>query len=267
MSMHSANKDYQKNADVFGGYWAQGGRRRRAMTYAAQTKLRRFRSLLRRWGFAEQQKLQVFDQGFGAGDMLFSFDESASLAGEELSAEDVNAAIAEAARRGYSGADFRVFRPGRALPAEWREAFDFLISSHVLEHMEHPEHALRELFFLLKPGAYACLVVPINEERGEDENHFHWFTEPDFCAMIKGVGFEVVEVKSVDRFWTLLAPAFYRRQRRPRSIWRVIAIAQNLATFALPGFALRTIDCFLALAGIRPRQCFVLCRRPSHQEQ
>lgn len=260
--MHPKDKDYLKNSDVFGGYWVQGGRRRRTMTYAAQTKLKRFRSLLRCWGVGHKSNFCVFDQGFGAGDMLFSFPIASALAGEELSPTDVEAATAEARRRGYTEVDLRVFQPGRLLPTEWQQRFDFVISSHVLEHMEAPADSMRELFKLLKPGGRACLVVPINEQPGEDENHFHWFTEASFCSLIRSTGFEVVEARAVDRLWALLAPVFYRRQRHPRSFWRVIAIIQNLATFALPNTVLTGIDRVLSKVGVPPRQCFVLCRRP-----
>jgi len=40
------------------------------------------------------------------------------------------------------------------------EQFDFVFSSHCLEHMHDPQDALREWYQLVKPGGYLFFVVP-----------------------------------------------------------------------------------------------------------
>src|SRR5262245_895099 len=40
------------------------------------------------------------------------------------------------------------------------EQYDCVHSSHCLEHMAHPEQALRDWWALVKPGGYLVLVVP-----------------------------------------------------------------------------------------------------------
>lgn len=41
-----------------------------------------------------------------------------------------------------------------------REEFDFVFSSHCLEHMHDPQDALREWYQLVKPGGYLFFIVP-----------------------------------------------------------------------------------------------------------
>ncbi|MDR2419716.1 MAG: class I SAM-dependent methyltransferase [Puniceicoccales bacterium] len=63
------------------------------------------------------------------------------------------------------------------------ETFDYVFSSHCLEHMHDPSHALREWWKLVKPGAYLCITVP-DEDLYEQGNwpsrfnggHKHTFT-------------------------------------------------------------------------------------------
>ena len=253
--------DYEHNNAAFGGYWSGPARISRRLAYPAVTKIRRFRRMLAKSGLDRRAGLAVFDQGFGAGDMLFSFPKSSSIAGVELEQVDVETATLEAAKLGYARVDLRRFVPGQPVAPEWRGQFDVLISSHVLEHIQEPMPVLRELTGLLKPGGVACIIVPINEKVGEDANHFHWFTEQSFRGMLEGSGLIVQEMHSVDRLWRLLCPVFYRRQRHPRSIWRVLAILQNLLACPLPAGALAAIDRVLAWFGVQPRQCFAWCRR------
>jgi SAM-dependent methyltransferase len=46
------------------------------------------------------------------------------------------------------------------LPGIPENAYDFVNASHVLEHMEEPEFALRRWFRVLRPGGYFILAVP-----------------------------------------------------------------------------------------------------------
>ena len=45
------------------------------------------------------------------------------------------------------------------------DSFDVILCSHVLEHVEDDQKALRELFRVLKPGGWAILQVPIDSDR------------------------------------------------------------------------------------------------------
>lgn len=254
--------DYHRNRQEYDQFWSS--RWRRHWTDTNQTKLRRFRHLMRGHGLLERDGLSVFDMGFGLGAMLFAFRPSCRLAGLEMSPSAVAQAKAVAERRGYAAADFRVFQPGVEYPVEWRGKFDLVICSHVLEHIENPKPVLGELIALLKLGGYACIVVPINEKPGDDLNHFHQFTEDSFRHMLEIDGLEILTMQSCDRLYRLIMPISKWRQHRSRiwvRIWvRIASILVNVILAPLPLPILSGADKVLAWVNCRPTQCFALVR-------
>ena len=209
----------------------------------------------------EKEGLFVFDQGFGMGDMLFSFPRSSTICGTELSSSAVESAKEDAKRRGYQRVDLRVYVPGASYPDEWADRFDVLISSHVLEHMSDTKGALADLVRILKPGGTAFIIVPVNERPGEDLNHFQVFTAKALCDALNAEGLEPVLCEESDRLWHLLSPVGYRMQRRRSIALRCAPILENAVFSPLPYWMLRGIDGILGAFGMPPRQCFVWCRK------
>lgn len=95
--------------------------------------------------------------------------------------------------------------------------FDYLICSHVLEHVNNPDKALVEILRVLKPGGKAILMAPINpnikdtienpdhktkEERLQfygQEDHLRLFAKQDFMDRIEKAGF-ILETYGIDDF-------------------------------------------------------------------
>ena len=252
-------RDYQRNILEYDQFWSQ--RFRRTHTYSNQTKLRRFRALIRRHGLLNEP-IRVFDQGFGLGSMLFAFPTGASIAGLEMSPSAVASAMVVAKNKGYKNVDLRVYTPGVPYPSEWRGCFDLVISSHVLEHIAEPKPALAELVSLLRPGGYACIVVPINEQTGEDLNHFHCFTVESYREFLTESGLSFLEVIPCDRLYNLVKPLSSRLQRAPSKLDRIQSICFNLAFGFMPLAGMILIDRLLSLTPWQPCQCFALCRKP-----
>lgn len=91
--------------------------------------------------------------------------------------------------------------------------FDYVLCSHVLEHVVNPKKALSEIKRVLNTNGEAILMAPINpnikstledpehissEERLKNygqEDHLRLFAKDDFIKLIKSVGFEL---KTVD---------------------------------------------------------------------
>jgi predicted SAM-dependent methyltransferase len=92
------------------------------------------------------------------------------------------------------------------------EKFDVLLCSHVLEHIEHDEKAIAELFRVLKRGGFAIIMVPIllnlendyenfnlktPEERwkhfGQDD-HVRLYSKNGFVSKLKKAGFKVEQL-------------------------------------------------------------------------
>ena len=259
MAADTPSADYRHNRQEYDQFWS--ARWRRHWTYSNQTKLRRFRDLMRREGLLGRDSLAVFDMGFGLGAMLFEFRPSCRLAGFELSPSAVAQAQAVAHQRGYAAADFRIFQPGLEYPVEWQGQFDVVISSHVLEHLQEPAPAMRTLLKLLRPGGHACLIVPINERPGDDINHFHHFTEASFRQFLEVANFEIVRLESCDRLMRLVLPIAKRRQQQPSAWVRVASLGLNAVLAPLPLPILRAADRMLGWFGCRETQCIALLRR------
>ena len=94
--------------------------------------------------------------------------------------------------------------------------FDFIICSHVLEHVDDDRLAMREIFRVLAPGGTAILLVPIgaNAETYEDPSitdpqerlrHFGQFDHVrqygrDYPRRLEEAGFQVEELSFSERF-------------------------------------------------------------------
>jgi SAM-dependent methyltransferase len=103
--------------------------------------------------------------------------------------------------------------------------FDFVICSHVLEHVADVDRALRELYRVLKPDARSIIMVPIvrglaqtvEDPRHSTEadrwkhygqgDHVRLFARDDFMHRIRSVGFEL-DVLGVEDF----DPGDFRRR-------------------------------------------------------
>lgn len=88
-------------------------------------------------------------------------------------------------------------------------AFDFLLCSHVLEHVPDDRQAMRELYRILKPGGWGIVMVPILtalEKTHEDpslasaaerwkyygqHDHVRMYAKKDFIARLTEAGFRV----------------------------------------------------------------------------
>lgn len=69
------------------------------------------------------------------------------------------------------------------------EEFDCATISEVLEHLEHPERALKSLHSALKPGGLIFINVPLNSPAPD---HIYLWRSPDeFRAFVESHGFKV----------------------------------------------------------------------------
>ncbi len=208
----------------------------------------------------ERENLTVLDQGFGLGSMLFTFKRSCEIAGLELSPAAVEAAIQEARHRGFKKVDLRVFEPNRPFASEWKSRFDVVISSHVLEHTGNPEPVLDDLVYALKPDGVLCILVPINEQPGEDLNHFHQFTSEALRRLVSQRGLEILYVKDCDRLYQILKPVAMARQRKDSLPLKTLSKLLNAVLAPLPNWALQVGDKILSVLGVQPCQCLMLAR-------
>lgn len=92
------------------------------------------------------------------------------------------------------------------------ESFDFFICSHVLEHVENDDQAIRELYRITRPGGCGILVAPIiqglektvedssvTDEAGRwrlygQNDHVRLYAHDDYVYKIRNHGFRVEEL-------------------------------------------------------------------------
>ncbi len=97
--------------------------------------------------------------------------------------------------------------------------FDGIVSTDVIEHVQHPERFLAEIHRLLKPGAWAVISTPIRlTERPLDKLHVvEWFPG-EFQAMVGSIFPDAHFYYSHPVFWGELA----RRSKLLRMIVNLI---------------------------------------------
>ena len=118
-------------------------------------------------------------------------------------------------------------------------SFDSALCTAVLEHLEEPEHALRECYRLLKSGGTAIYSVPFIWHLHEEPRDFYRFSKYGLEYLFTKVGFEVVEINALSGFWVTFGQLFvynlYRLNRGPLRWFKVIDAAalmvQGLAYF------------------------------------
>jgi SAM-dependent methyltransferase len=104
------------------------------------------------------------------------------------------------------------------IPVEDSE-FDCALCTAVLEHLEEPEHALRECKRVLKQGGIAIYSVPFIWHLHEEPRDFYRFSKYGLKYLFEKVGFEIVEIKALSGFWVTFGQLFvyniYRFNRGP----------------------------------------------------
>jgi len=110
---------------------------------------------IRRESQVRKAPLKLLDVGCGEGRLILY----GPFPGVEFNGVDVRQSSLELARqRGYA----RVVRGNLADTLSWKDAaFDIVVCSHVLEHLQDPEKMVAEVSRVLKPGGLFIVGVPI----------------------------------------------------------------------------------------------------------
>jgi SAM-dependent methyltransferase len=134
---------------------------------------------------------------------------------------------------------------GTAYDLPVRDAsFESALCTAVLEHVEDPQHALRECFRILVPGGHAVYTVPFIWHLHEEPRDFFRFSKYGPHHLFEKAGFEIVELKALSGFWVtfgqLLVYNLYRANRGPLRWLRIVdAVGLLIQGFA---YALDRID-------------------------
>ncbi|HEX4787989.1 MAG TPA: class I SAM-dependent methyltransferase [Actinospica sp.] len=90
-------------------------------------------------------------------------------------------------------------RPLSVEQLEQDERFDMVCAFEVLEHIEDDAGALKHWTGRLKPGGWLLISVPAHQHRhaawDELVGHFRRYDPEQLTAMVKGIGYETVEIR------------------------------------------------------------------------
>jgi SAM-dependent methyltransferase len=105
-------------------------------------------------------------------------------------------------------------------------AFDCVLSTAVLEHLERPGDALREAWRVLKPGGKALYTAPLYWHLHEEPRDFYRYTSHGLRFLFEEAGFEVTRIEALGGFWTTFCSEwsyYLQRFRRGPLQWPVDA--------------------------------------------
>jgi ubiquinone/menaquinone biosynthesis C-methylase UbiE len=149
----------------------------------------------------------LVDVGCGGGNMAKAIKRER----HELTVEgvDVSKSAIEWARREPDGVEFRLAEPEK-LPFGDAQAAAVTMFD-VLEHVDDPSRALRDIARVLKPGGLFCLAVPLEDQpwtiyrlvkagrwwrsKLRHGGHIQAFSDRDVRELLDEAGFELVRVR------------------------------------------------------------------------
>lgn len=121
------------------------------------------------------------DLGCGLGDGTASF----AAAGRELTGVDYDPATAAQAAREHADVDLRtVCSDGSSLGLR-SDTFDWVCSSHLIEHFVEPEHHVREVARILAEDGTAFFLTPNAPADFENPYHVYLFEPDDLRRMLE----------------------------------------------------------------------------------
>lgn len=134
----------------------------------------------------------LLDVGCGNGELLRLID--ARFPGKKLAGVDLSPAVVAQNEAALPGMRFAACNiENEAIPLEGGPV-DVVVCSEVLEHLDHPDAALRTLQTALKPGGHAIITCPSGKVFAT-ERHFGHVRHPrpeDLHKLAQDAGFEVL---------------------------------------------------------------------------
>jgi len=77
---------------------------------------------------------------------------------------------------------------------------DTILCTAVLEHLERPQDAIREMYRILKPGGHMILSAPLFWHLHEEPRDFYRYTRYGLAHLFTTAGFEILEIKPLAGF-------------------------------------------------------------------
>ncbi len=191
--------DLEKNASAFDNFW-----------YKARRDL--IKKLMIRHGISNKNILEI---GCGAGSQL----EALSIFDNKVIGSDINAKALEVAKsRGHN-----VFFQNIEQALEHEIKYDLICAFDVLEHIEHDEKAMTNIYSMLKPDGLFMYSVPAYQFLFSSHDvyleHFRRYSKKELKDKLSDKGFKQVERGYWNSFLfpVMIAKRLISRKAKPQS--------------------------------------------------
>ena len=102
---------------------------------------------------------------------------------------------------------------------------DTTVSFSVMEHLSEPEKFLKKVNRVLKKDSYFIMQVPFQWWIHEQPYDFYRYTPYGLEYLLKKTGFEILEIKSTNGFFTMMALKLnyftIRMFKLPKPLWKI----------------------------------------------
>ncbi|MFA6175277.1 MAG: class I SAM-dependent methyltransferase [Phycisphaerae bacterium] len=151
---------------------------------------------------------RIFDYGFGAGTFFRYCPLSAQLFGVEMDAQNVRDVALMLQTKGYREVDLRQIKiENWSAHPFLRQQYDFILCSHVLEHLVDPVGFLKILRHCLAPGGHFLGLVPLNE-REDNPHHVHKPDKAMIASWAENSGYHVQVYCEADEIFYPFQPLY-----------------------------------------------------------
>lgn len=217
-------------------------------------------------GVRRNKKQQVFEFGFGHGNLLFWFKPPTQIYGVELSPLALKSAIKRAKLTRYPMFAFTEPLRNDTVAIDYPDDFfDLVLSSHSLEHVYDDQRLIYEFGRVLKLGGILLLCVPHDAEHENLMNSVEERKKPNFPKKTYHVWqYNVETLKSLimkANFEVLRAERFDAITNQRRDWWRPLQIAHILVLSMAPFSLWNRLDVRAKEKGYAGTQVLIVCQK------
>lgn len=126
------------------------------------------------------------DVGCGTGHLLMELRKT-GFGGRLVGLDSATAAGGQVRSHGMN----LEFYPGYLSAQSWREEFDLVLCTEVLEHCDYPADIVRDMIRAIKPGGMIAITVP-DGRKDTWEGHIHFWSPESFKLFMDGFQKKVV---------------------------------------------------------------------------
>lgn len=163
---------------------------------------------------------EVCEFGFGYGTLLLRMPRTYNLTGVEL-ASSAHKNIKRLSS--LMGRSVRTFFPDELSSLSHRQKYDWIMCSHVLEHVDDDDYLLEKFSEILKPQGKILINLPINEV-WDDPNHQRSYSEMSAVELLRRHKFNVLSLRKEDKLSGFFLSHLSQREHTSRVLRVLLAL-------------------------------------------